>query len=344
LPARRVGRVDRAAAAVTVALAVIVGVGATGPVRMALAVAFVTFVPGWALFGRSTVAQGISKVALVVAASFTACLAAAVTMAWVGSWHPLALFYGLGGITIVAVLRPTSSNATSPVLPAQKVRPLLRSEDLRLTVVTIRAAFSTRPPFLPHELPEFFARIHERHPFVSFNLEGDTGAVMETAGSLRLVVRRDYAEYREMNPDFDQVREHAVDAFEEVQTRLGVAALTTSSCRLQARWDLQGDGSDRSPLLEQVAGLHRSDAILGSTGPVSVALQFTGNAAELGHTWHLSVEPRPGDAVLLDLTTDASADANDAAPLGEQLGRAHLFLVDKAAPFVASMAGTTPDG
>ncbi|MDQ1412222.1 MAG: hypothetical protein QOE07_810, partial [Acidimicrobiaceae bacterium] len=265
-----------AAAAVTIILAAIVRLGATGPIRVVLALAFVTFVPGWALFGRSRIVHGVSRVALAVTASFTACLAAAVTMAWLGSWHPVALFYAFGAITVMALLRPSRrarrDGTAEPAVPlsepavpltepvpepepaallvetlpalaepaapiaepvpepepaalsepaapitstpappeaAQSGRLALRSEELQLTGVTFFSAFPSRPPFSPHELPEFFARIHERHPFVSFKLDGDTGAVMETTDSCRLVVRRDCLEYREMSTDFDQIKEHA---------------------------------------------------------------------------------------------------------------------------------------
>jgi hypothetical protein len=397
-----------AAAAVTIILAAIVRLGATGPIRVVLALAFVTFVPGWALFGRSRIVHGVSRVALAVTASFTACLAAAVTMAWLGSWHPVALFYAFGAITVMALLRPSRrarrDGTAEPAVPlsepavpltepvpepepaallvetlpalaepavpltepvpepepaalsepaapitstpappeaAQSGRLAMRSEDLQLTGVTIFSAFPSRPPFSPHELPEFFARIHERHPFVSFKLDGDTGAVMETTDSCRLVVRRDCLEYREMSTDFDQIKEHAADVFEELQTRLGVAALTTPSCRLEARWDLETNGGVRTSLYEQVARLHRSEVILGSSGPVGVMLQFTGTGATPACTWRLSVEPREGGAVLVDLTTDYSHDADDAPALGETLALAHRFLMEKVAPFVASVGRPT---
>ncbi|MDQ1368258.1 MAG: hypothetical protein QOF20_611 [Acidimicrobiaceae bacterium] len=390
-----------AAAAVTIILAAIVRLGATGPIRVVLALAFVTFVPGWALFGRSRIVHGVSRVALAVTASFTACLAAAVTMAWLGSWHPVALFYAFGAITVMALLRPSRrarrdgtaepaaplaepavpltnrAETAAPAAPiaepaapiaepvpepepaalnepaapitstpappeaAQPGRLALRPEDLQLTGVTIFSAFPSRPPFSPHELPEFFARIHERHPFVSFKLDGDTGAVMETTDSCRLVVRRDCLEYREMSTDFDQIKEHAVDVFEELQTRLGVAALTTPSCHLEARWDLETNGGVRSSLHEQVARLHRSEVILGSTAPVGVMLQFTGTGATPACTWRLSVEPHEGGAVLVDLTTDYAHDADDAPALGETLALAHRFLMEKVAPFVASVGRPT---
>jgi hypothetical protein len=367
-------------------------------------------------------------------------------MAWLGSWHPVALFYAFGAITVMALLRPSrrarrdgtvkpaAPPAAEPAEPAAKpaaepaapiaepaapiaepaapiaepadpiVKPAakpaakpaepaepaaepaapiaepaapiaepvpepepaalgepaapitstpappeaaqpgrlaLRPEDLQLTGVTIFSAFPSRPPFSPHELPEFFARIHERHPFVSFKLDGDTGAVMETTDSCRLVVRRDCLEYREMSTDFDQIKEHAVDVFEELQTRLGVAALTTPSCQLEARWDLETNGGVRTSLYEQVARLHRSEVILGSTAPVGVMLQFTGTGATPACTWRLSVEPHEGGAVLVDLTTDYAHDADDAPALGETLALAHRFLMEKVAPFVASVGRPT---
>ena len=47
--------VDVGAALVTAGLLAMVGLGLTGPVRVFLALGFVTFVPGWALLGLVTV-------------------------------------------------------------------------------------------------------------------------------------------------------------------------------------------------------------------------------------------------------------------------------------------------
>jgi hypothetical protein len=53
------------------------------------------------------------------------------------------------------------------------------------------------------------------------------------------------------------------------------------------------------------------------------------------------VEPNEGGAVLVDLTTDYAHDADDAPALGETLALAHRFLMEKVAPFVASVGRPT---
>jgi len=105
---------DAATAFVALILVVVVASGVTGPPRLVLALAFVSFVPGWAVVGRSQIADGISKLALAVATSLTVCTATALAMAWLRTWHPFALFYALAVASVAAVLRPPPRPGPSP--------------------------------------------------------------------------------------------------------------------------------------------------------------------------------------------------------------------------------------
>jgi len=130
--------VDVGAALVTGALLMMVGIGHTAPVRVVLALAFVTFVPGWALLGllptlnvvtvrdqatilgRVPLVQGLPKFALAVAISLTLATGAAQALLWLHLWHPSTLLGVLGSMSLLAlevrIVRPRAPSV-SPAGP-----------------------------------------------------------------------------------------------------------------------------------------------------------------------------------------------------------------------------------
>lgn len=96
--------VDVGAAVVTAGLLLVVGLGLTGPVRVLLALSFVTFVPGWAILDWIRLAEGISRVALAVALSLAICSAAALMLLWLRRWEPFLLLYVTGAVSLIAVV------------------------------------------------------------------------------------------------------------------------------------------------------------------------------------------------------------------------------------------------
>jgi len=105
--------VDLAAALVTAMLLVVTGLGLTGGVRLALALAFVTFVPGWAVLDHLRVVEGTSRVALAVALSLTLATAAALSSLWLHLWHPRGLLDATAAMCLLALVwhlaRPAGS-------------------------------------------------------------------------------------------------------------------------------------------------------------------------------------------------------------------------------------------
>jgi hypothetical protein len=113
--------VDAGAVVVTTALLSMVAGGLTGPVRIVLALAFVTFVPGWALLGllpqlklmaadrssavvgEAPLIAGTAKVAMAVALSLTLCTLSAQGLLWLRVWNPSALLAVLGGLSLLAL-------------------------------------------------------------------------------------------------------------------------------------------------------------------------------------------------------------------------------------------------
>ena len=99
-----VGVLDLAGVVVTGALFVTAGAGVGGPLGVLLALAFVTFVPGWAILDWLPLGYGVSRLALAVALSLTLCTATAQILLWVGLWHPLTLLYVLGSLSLFGLL------------------------------------------------------------------------------------------------------------------------------------------------------------------------------------------------------------------------------------------------
>ena len=404
--------VDLAAALATLALILVAGVGWTGPPRIVLALAFVTFVPGWAAVGHSHAVGGTSKMALAVALSLTVCTATALAMAWLGSWHPLGLFYGIGGVSVAMLARQAHRRPAAPVVeqptlveaklsaaevvdpdpvagasvvgapippaapaivppsgpdslvpdepaippeptlpgihggPARRRSGSVPRDDLRLTRAAVHAVFLPRQPFGPRELPEFFAAITHRHPFADFHRDAGEGAVMETAGTARLEVRRDGVDYVDLAPTaLHQVRQDVVDLLGEVRGRLGVESLANPSCRLQAHWDPGADRGEATQLLARVAGVDDGwAAVLGSTGPIGVDLRLSGNAGTPAHDWQLVLEQDATDGhVTIDLIADFHVPASPGA-VGEHLQQSHRFLTGNVVRFLESLRQAAPGG
>ncbi len=83
---------DLAAAAVTATLLLLVGLDTGGPGRILLALAFVSFVPGWAVLGWGPFEDRRTKVTVAVILSLTICTALSLAQLWLGSWRPQAVF------------------------------------------------------------------------------------------------------------------------------------------------------------------------------------------------------------------------------------------------------------
>ncbi len=351
---------DATAAVVTAALIAAVALQVEGPVRLALALVFVTFVPGWAALGHTRLATGTSRIALAVAASLAICTATAATMVWLRAWHPFALFYGLAGAALVPLMvravlgpppapgvdeRPEPARAAAAAVPRRRREPApaatvpATSGALTLQSVSVRIAFAARAPFTAQELAGLFAAVQDRHPFAEFRRDEDAGAVMEIAGSRRLEIRRDAVDYLERAPvDIEQAGRRAIDLLERVQGQLGVGFPARPSYCLRA--SLAPPAGAGGPFVgfadPGVVG------ILGSSMPVAAGWHVTGASGSPAHSWRVTVEP-DGDEGRLTVVVDADfALSDDAAGVGEHLRHIHDFLTGNVARFV--QAATRPPG
>lgn len=116
-----VDAVDVGAALATALLLVLMAAGVESPLRVLLALAFVSFVPGWAVLGLIPPLQevsaeppwrvvdlvplvdGVAKVALAVALSLTICVASTQALLWTRVWNPTATMGALGGLSLLAL-------------------------------------------------------------------------------------------------------------------------------------------------------------------------------------------------------------------------------------------------
>jgi hypothetical protein len=103
LDARLLIGVDIGCLVVTAALAVVVLVGAEGTVRLLLALAFTSVVPGWALVRRLALAGTATGAAMAVPTSLAICAGASVVMVWLHAWQPLTLFVALAAVSAAVI-------------------------------------------------------------------------------------------------------------------------------------------------------------------------------------------------------------------------------------------------
>lgn len=111
----RVAIVDVGVALVTAALLVMTALGLTGIVRTLLALALVSFVPGWALLGHIRLAEGQSMLALAVALSLTISTAAALILLLLRMWQPYVLLYATGTLSLIGVVSHLARRDDSPL-------------------------------------------------------------------------------------------------------------------------------------------------------------------------------------------------------------------------------------
>lgn len=102
-PAPDVG-LDMGAAAVTATLLLLVGLDAGGPIRLLAALAFVSFVPGWAVLGWGPFEDRRTRVVVAVVLSLTLCTALSLAQLWLGLWRPRAVFDVAAASSLVAIL------------------------------------------------------------------------------------------------------------------------------------------------------------------------------------------------------------------------------------------------
>lgn len=135
---------DIAAALVTASLLVVVGLGLTGVARVALALAFVTFVPGWVVLDYVDLARGASRAALSVALSLSLAIVVSVTLLWLHLWQPRVLLNVVGACCLLALgwrlAHPRHTHSPMPRLRVSLGRlDLLLPVALALWLVGVRA-------------------------------------------------------------------------------------------------------------------------------------------------------------------------------------------------------------
>lgn len=95
---------DAVAALVTAALLIVAGLGLTGVGRLALALVFVTFVPGWAVLDYVPLGTGPWRAALAAALSLALSTVAAASAVWLHVWHTRVMLDVAGCLCLLAVV------------------------------------------------------------------------------------------------------------------------------------------------------------------------------------------------------------------------------------------------
>jgi hypothetical protein len=110
----RADLVDAGAALVTAGLLVVVGLGVTGAGRVALALVFVTFVPGWTVLDYLPLVPDASRTALAVALSLSLSTLATVTVLWLHLWWPRDVLDVAGTLCLFGLLWHLAHPANRP--------------------------------------------------------------------------------------------------------------------------------------------------------------------------------------------------------------------------------------
>jgi uncharacterized membrane protein len=100
---REARAIDAACAVITGALLSLTVVGRVGLVRVLLTLAFVVYVPGWAVVANCMPKVRTSRTALPVLVSVTLLTAAVTVTLWLHAWHPLQLFDIEAGASIALI-------------------------------------------------------------------------------------------------------------------------------------------------------------------------------------------------------------------------------------------------
>jgi hypothetical protein len=103
LDARLLIGIDIGCLVVTAVLTADVALGGDGPVRLLLALAFTSVVPGWALVRWFRLADSATGAAMAVPSSLAICAAASAIMVWVHAWQPLVLLAVLAIVSAAAI-------------------------------------------------------------------------------------------------------------------------------------------------------------------------------------------------------------------------------------------------
>lgn len=107
--------VDAGAAAVSGGLLVFLATDAGGPIRILLALAFVTLVPGWALQRMIPMTEASSALGLAVALSLAVAVVVTLAALWASVWDPRLIGEVLAGLCLAALLwRLARPRALSP--------------------------------------------------------------------------------------------------------------------------------------------------------------------------------------------------------------------------------------
>lgn len=221
---------------------------------------------------------------------------------------------------------------------------VLEAESLRLTLLSYTVMFPPLPKFVGDELTDFYASIHERHPFESFYQRGESGAIMSTEARRKLEIEREHASYEErVSTDFEMAVLNAVDIAEDIYTHFDdFRFFYGPEAMLRATWPTPTGLEVQDLMRAQALRLNDDQYQLlekEAAEPVSPSLGFKGTLDDPHRHWTLAVEPhgRQKDALFLELHMSLStAKSRKAEIIGEAIRSANDFLYSNVVAFIQS--------
>jgi hypothetical protein len=222
----------------------------------------------------------------------------------------------------------------------------VKADDLRLTFASFEVRYPPLRKFEGSALTDFFAEIHEAHPFEDFAQHGTDGADMWIESERYLTIERDKLKHQEqVATAIEMIARNGTDLVKELNAFFDAYAIRGPDVTLRALWPVENyDDFDRFSeyIRESVLTIDADQYdVLGSTVPVGPSLQFVGIADEPYHChWGFEVDPYWPDEkqIFIDLNADyiPAPTVEDPEEIGDRISAAYAILTDKVVPFLQS--------
>lgn len=187
-----------------------------------------------------------------------------------------------------------------------------------------------------NELAEFYALVHDLHPFESCSHHADSGGTIETEGWATVEVSREGFSYQErVREDFSLVQKRAVDVFALAKAHFEIPVYIVQAVKLRQIWPAPADGDMAQRLRDQALALKSEQyEPLGETVGAGIHVVGTGN--DPFRHWHLELDPSHAETTSLYVQLLMHfAEPHEAADgLTDSLKCAYDFLEDNVTKFV----------
>jgi hypothetical protein len=220
----------------------------------------------------------------------------------------------------------------------------MNREEVQLTYVSLDLSFlPSLRRFTGAQLPDLYAALHNRHPFESFEMHGDSGATMSTDGVNELEVNREGLQFEEqVRIDFELLRRNFADVVDIVQSRFSVRGFIEPFVVMRALWPLPAGSPepDAGELLRQRSFKLNADQynMLKLAQPPSASMVMSGDL-EASHHIRLELSPYSSDhgQLYIELMSHQHNIIETPKVIEEHLKRVYDYLYGDVIHFISTI-------